>query len=682
MKPTQFDDGFAPDGETHPRYRADIDGLRAIAVASVVFFHAGIAGLPGGFAGVDVFFVISGYLIGGIVQRDVTRGAFSFFSFYTRRAKRILPALMVLALFQCVLALLVLAPSELRHFAKSAATALVGISNVRFWRDTSYFAPDAHLDPFLMTWSLGVEEQFYILLPPLLLLIFRFAPRWTFAIVCAGSLFSLALSILLTPRDPSMAFYLLPTRAWELGLGTLLALWQRDRGSLLRPQTANIVGGAGLVAIVVAFSAFSSGMAYPGWAATLPVFGSAALLAAEGSWVNKRLLATRVMRYVGLLSYSWYLWHWPLMAFARICLGAEPSVAVLSIIAAASFAIAYLSWRFVEKPFRRSHTGSDQRLLMRYGMALAACVAIPCAFAVLKGLPQRLSSKAVSVERTLAEGHGEPCLAGYGDVQPNRSAACVAPTGVPKIALLGDSHAAALGDSLRVIAAQQGLSLTMLTKSSCPSFYRATRQMAKHPAHAQECAEYNRSAIDAVIADPAIKVVVMTGFWSIAFAAEEPGDGYKLVNPTGSFTGSPQELFRLALVDVLSRLTKVGKQVVILGDAPRFSIDPARFIYTEFLPARAAVYRLLGGSAPSGGRFNRDQIIAATGGAEVILESAAHEAPGVQYRSLTEALCDHTSCQVFVGPGQLLFFDGQHLSNRGAARAIEGARLRQLLRGW
>ena len=214
------------------RYRPDIDGLRAVAVIAVVLFHADAWPLRSGYAGVDIFFVISGTLIGGIIYRDAEAGRFSFAGFYARRARRILPALFVVVTVSQALGLLLLDPAELHRLGISAGSALAAVSNLRFWLATGYFSPDARNDPMLMTWSLGVEEQFYLFFPFVLLGLRRLGARWTLPVLLALSVASLAASILATARAPTMAFYLLPTRAWELGTGALLAIWQARGGWL------------------------------------------------------------------------------------------------------------------------------------------------------------------------------------------------------------------------------------------------------------------------------------------------------------------------------------------------------------------------------------------------------------------------------------------------------------------
>jgi peptidoglycan/LPS O-acetylase OafA/YrhL len=364
------------DGESRPRYRADVDGLRAVAIIAVVAYHAGVPLFGGGYVGVDIFFVISGFLIGGIVFRGVSGDRFTFATFYTRRAKRIVPALIGISLFFSAVAVALLPPAQLAAFAKSNASALVGAANIRFWVLSHYFGMQWDQDQLVMTWSLGVEEQFYLFLPPLMLLVQRFAPTRMMAIIATLCVLSLALSVRLTMGQPTTAFYLLPGRAWELGVGVMVALMhERGRGRILGApaQAASLIAVAAIVASILFYDEQTP---FPGIAAALPVVATAMLIMAEPSMINRRLLASPPMRFVGLVSYSWYLWHWPTIAFTRIALGRNLPPTVMAIAVAASFGAAVLSWRFIETPFRRPTTLPNARLLWRYAGAIAVCLGV------------------------------------------------------------------------------------------------------------------------------------------------------------------------------------------------------------------------------------------------------------------------------------------------------------------
>ena len=286
-------------------YRADIDGLRAIAVLSVVAYHVGLPPFSGGFVGVDIFFVISGYLIGGIVEREMRAGIFSFAGFYARRARRLLPALAGVLLFSYGAAALLLAPSETIDYAKSAIATIFAASNILFWKGGGYFSPAAELNPLLMTWSLGVEEQFYIFFPIVLALLLRLRGQRVFVGLAVLSAASLALSVWAVRHAPTGAFYLLPARAWELGAGILLVLKPPRVG----PALADGLGIAGLALLLVPIFGYDAHTSFPGLTAVPPVLGTVLLIAVPQSRINRFVLSAPPLVLLGLISYSWYLWH-------------------------------------------------------------------------------------------------------------------------------------------------------------------------------------------------------------------------------------------------------------------------------------------------------------------------------------------------------------------------------------
>lgn len=662
----------ASDVARDTRYRADIDGLRAIAVASVVFFHTGLAAVGGGFVGVDIFFVISGFLIGGIVDREIRSGSFSFAAFYARRARRILPALVATAAATVAFGLVLLGPEEMRRLAASVATALTGISNLWFWATTGYFSPDARGEPFLMTWSLGIEEQFYLFLPPLLLLLNRFGGRVTLPAVAAITAISLALSVTLTRSFPVEAFYLLPTRAWELGIGVMLALLAVGRARPIAQPVQEMLGIGGLIAVIASITLFDEHLPFPGIAALLPTLGAAALILAERSIINRRLLSARPFVWIGLISYSWYLWHWPLLAFVRICVAGAPSVSLMACVALFSLAPAWLSWRFVERPFRHGNRLlSDRAQLCRYGAAIGAGVVALAAIYATHGLPARIDPDARRIEAILAQSRGGACLAPYGADRPNLSAECVTPDKRPRLALLGDSHAAALGSALRDAAAAHGLGFAQFTKASCPPLLGASRAMPNHPGHIGECTRYNQAAIDAVTRDPLVRTVVLSGFWQVPFGASAIAAGDAYVEGDGSAKDrSSEEELLIALARTISRLSAAGKKVIVLGDAPYLRFSPARHAMSRFLPARHAVEALLSPDfQPVDGQVDRRFVEPTDDTGARIVPLAVRDVPGSRYVSVSHILCTPSLCR-FAEGATPFYIDPEHLSRPGADHVI------------
>lgn len=343
-------------------YRPDVDGLRGIAVLAVLAFHAFPAAAPGGFTGVDVFFVISGFLISGIILDGLRSGSFTFANFYWRRIRRIFPALILVLAASLALGWLLLLPDEYVALGKHVAAGAGFISNFALRREAGYFDPAAELKPLLHLWSLGVEEQYYLVWP-LALFIFRNRVHWMAAMIIALGALSFAVNVWMVADYPSAAFYLPVTRFWELAAGSILAYVAVYGPVAADARLADLKAFAG-IALVVASVAFLDGeRAFPGWWALLPVIGSALLISAgPAAWVNRRILAHRSLVFIGLISYPLYLWHWPLLAFARIAEDDEPAVALRLALLAASVLLAWATYELVEKRIRFGRSGAAPRI--------------------------------------------------------------------------------------------------------------------------------------------------------------------------------------------------------------------------------------------------------------------------------------------------------------------------------
>jgi peptidoglycan/LPS O-acetylase OafA/YrhL len=368
-------------------YRPEIDGLRAIAVSAVIAFHAGFDSFAGGFIGVDVFFVISGYLITSLIIADCERGQFSFADFYERRARRILPALLVVMAVTIPGAWALLSPHDFARFSESVAAVPLFSSNILFWKESGYFDIDSQLKPLIHTWSLGVEEQFYLFFPPLLLVLYAFGRGRPVLVTGLTLIASFAAAVTLVHVKPSAAFFLLPTRAWELLSGSMVALtygstWDPARHSRVR----DVLAVAGLGAILVSVFVFDKDTLFPGWSALLPVAGTVLVIACSRSANGVgRLLSSRAMVGLGLVSYSAYLWHQPLFAFAHYS-GVSPSdVQVFALLVAATLALSIASYHWVERPFRDRSRFSRRTIFSIAATASALLVAMGIFGAETKG---------------------------------------------------------------------------------------------------------------------------------------------------------------------------------------------------------------------------------------------------------------------------------------------------------
>ncbi|MFK7878421.1 acyltransferase family protein [Roseobacter sp.] len=361
--------------------------MRSLAVIPVILFHAGASIFSGGFLGVDVFFVISGYLITGIILPDLERGEFSLLNFYERRARRILPALCVIVLTCVPMAWLFMLPDPLENFGQSVLATMLSLNNVLLTMTSGYWDLASEFKPLIHTWSLAVEEQFYVMFPLLLLFLHPLLKNRTIVAVWLVVIASFASSIVLVQSHPTSTFYLLHTRAWELGIGALGAFWNHKR----KVVANEALSGIGLVLILASMLLFDRDTQHPSYFTLVPVLGTLLILlyAKEQTWVAK-LLSIKILVGIGLISYSLYLWHQPIFSFARILSFEEPSTSLFIGLVPITFLLAYLTWRFVEQTFRRKSAVSTPNLVISSVATTAILCATGASFHLGQGFPARL----------------------------------------------------------------------------------------------------------------------------------------------------------------------------------------------------------------------------------------------------------------------------------------------------
>jgi len=384
----------------HIRYRPDIDGLRAVAVLAVVAFHAFPQYAAGGLVGVDVFFVISGFLISSIIFRGLAAGRFSYVEFYVRRTRRIFPALFTVLAACLVAGWWLLYDREYQPLGKHVAGGAAFVSNFVLWGESGYFDSQARFKTLLHLWSLGIEEQFYLVWPLILALAWRFTRR-LLPLVATLLLVSFVWNVLTIAETPRITFYWPHTRFWELMMGALLA-WLTTRKPVQLPLAAvQVASVAGLLLLIAALGLISERSLFPGWLALLPTGGAVLLIAAgpEGI-VNRLLLMRKPMVFIGMISYPLYLWHWPLLSFARTLSSEGPSRAERAALVLVAFVLAWLTWRYIEAPVRRSRSIKPVLALV---MLMAAAGACGLYISLHNGLPERPVNAARATERALLD---------------------------------------------------------------------------------------------------------------------------------------------------------------------------------------------------------------------------------------------------------------------------------------
>ncbi|MBW7832185.1 MAG: acyltransferase [Simplicispira suum] len=480
-------------------YRQDIDGLRAIAVLSVFLHHLDSAFIPGGFVGVDVFFVISGYLITSQISEEIRGGTFSIRQFYQRRINRIIPALVTVVSASMVTGLILLSPADLVLLTKSAVYSIFGVSNLFFWREYgNYFAANSAEAPLLHTWSLGVEEQFYVIWPILLLLMFKVARRYAIALLLLLVFTAFLVSEAGTRIAASAAYYLLPTRFFELMIGGLLALLSK-RYPPRNTTQSSIAVVFGLVLVVGSLFWTDKATPFPGIWALWPCLGTALLIwSGLRPCALHRILTLRPMVFIGLVSYSLYLWHWPFIAFLKY-LGIEIDLYVGVAVMGAALLLSWLSWSFVETPLRRSGTKMPFLAVLARRFALPAFILVALNVTVVqgRGFPARFSPEVARLEASqqskpneLRAGCHVPTA--LSDTPPLDRCRLGAPKAQPDGILLGDSFANHFTGMLDVIAKHDGLALMDYTMDGCPPI--AGYNTGKIAAYAQRCLLRNDAA--------------------------------------------------------------------------------------------------------------------------------------------------------------------------------------------
>ena len=547
------------------RYRPEIDGLRAVAVVAVVLYHADL-GCSGGYIGVDVFFVISGFLISSLIWKDLESGKFSFAQFWERRARRIVPALVVVTLATLLAAWFLLLPLDFKSLGRAAASQAVFAANLHYWLDSGYFAGIAEEKPLLHTWSLAVEEQFYLLMPFALWGLFRWSKLRNRAalltVLGAVFLFSFALSIVGVMRSPSAAFYLLPTRAWELLMGALLAFLPATPALLQRKVARETVALIGLGFILAPVFLYTRATPFPGLAALPPCLGTALII-----WANGRedgaaptfigaLLSLRPLVFVGLISYSLYLWHWPFLAFSKYLAFTPVPLTERLTLLALGFGCAVISWKWVETPFRKRRLGATRRAVFGYAFSgLFAVLGLGLLCLKLGGFPQRLPRQA----QRFADAKSDMAFINELSTQEVRAGKLV-PIGArdaglkPAVLVWGDSHAMAAMPAVDAFLREQGVAGRAATHSSTApvlDWYQVSEFGI-----GSEAVPFNNAVFD-YIKQHQIGTVVLTARWH----------RYLSTDANSATTFAP------ALLETIHRLVEVGARPYVLLDVPDQTFD-------------------------------------------------------------------------------------------------------------
>jgi peptidoglycan/LPS O-acetylase OafA/YrhL len=652
-------------GSDRMRY---IDGLRAVAIIAVVAFHAKLPGFSGGFTGVDVFFVISGFLITRQIAGQAIAGRFSPADFYARRMTRILPPLLLvtLAVIACE-GWFPLLPSERKDIDLSAAAAAAMVSNYYFAAGTEYFSRASEIVPLLHTWSLGVEEQYYLFAPFVISVTIHLAARrkrsprhMLFAVAIAALAISWAIGAVLTYFDHKVAFYSLVSRAWQFAAGAALAVAVLD-GPVLSVLVRRAAGVLGALALAAAFLLLDRDTPYPGLAAALPTLGAVLLIAGGvgGEALLTRMLASRPAVAIGAVSYGWYLWHWPVLSFAR-SLDLAPSVLWRDLAACAvALALAVATYALVERPMkmlRERRIGAPLvRTIIVLGLGSSAAVAV-LTFAASRdaALTGQLAAEESALPASQIAGCG-------GDASPpafpDGFSCSVGPPGAPGVLLWGDSHALTYSGLAESLATRAGHPALLAGALGCPPLLGVDVAISARP----KCWDTSE-AIGRWIGSPQGKSVtgaVIVARWPAYNGEETPSAAdikvsrmswHDVKRPARDFGGMLEES-----LGAVVKLLRMGRRVLIVGPLPEF-----RHSVPECL-LRAKLYGLPQAFCGSA----RSSVDSRTGESMRALRRVAGRLPGTMVVDPTDVFCDDTTCLPY-GPGGVYFLDDNHLTALGA----------------
>ena len=622
------------------KYRAEIDGLRALAVVPVILFHAGFELFSGGFVGVDVFFVISGYLITTILIEDIENQRFSLVNFYQRRARRILPALFFV-MFVCIpFAWIWMLPSQMKDFSQSLVAVSLFASNVLFWRESGYFDAAAEEKPLLHTWSLAVEEQYYMLFPIFLCLAWRYGKNRVFWMIVVMASISLLFSEWGWRNKATANFYLAPTRAWELFAGSIAAFIVQKNGV----RKNNFLALLGLAAITFSIFAYDESTPFPSVYALVPVLGVVLLvLYADKDTLTAKLLGTKAFVGMGLISYSAYLWHQPLFAFARIKLVDTPSSTLMIGLALSSLLLAYVTWKYIEQPFRQ-RAGVTRKKVFIFsvlGLVFFSCLG-------LMGHQKIFKSYSEKVMDALLEDIDKSEYGGSGF-------SFVSLVNQPEVLIVGDSHAHQYIKAAREINPNSSL----IAESACLSLPNLINQYQNLNVTRKKCINLHKKYLQYLENNSSIKTLVFSHRWGKQLF------DLKRTKLLGRADDSPEVLDRLKrdLSDYFVTLNELNVAVVVIGNVPSTHVASkymkkgyVKCIYKHGKPLCPKTYNVV---LREGQWINN------------LLSELVGKYENISFVDPMDRLCDGDECFI-VRDKKLLYSDHAHLTTFGARDVLDG----------
>lgn len=649
----------------HSHYRPDIDGLRALAILLVIIFHAFPKFLRGGFIGVDIFFVISGYLITGIIIKEQQQGCFSLLHFYSRRIQRIFPSLIVVLIFCLVVGWFILLPNEYETLGKHIAAGSIYISNFILQSESGYFDTQAEYKPLLHLWSLSIEEQFYCFFPLLLILCQRFRLNPLYSILTC-LIISFFLNIANIKSHPTQVFFYPHTRAWELLIGSavscLKTYYAENTVSIIKKYFstynikffANIVSWFGLILIIFAWYTFDSKkILFPsGWALIPTIGASCLIIAGQNTWFNSRILSNKIAVSIGLISYPLYLWHWVLLSFIHITEIDAPNVRLKITIIVISIFLAWISYYFVERKirFQKNKILSTALLITLLFIGyLGRCIQQHKINAI-NYKDNTSVNNALSTKKPVlsTQCHAKFPHADFCQIQHSEN--------LPTALLVGDSHANQLYDGLITKTNVTGGNLLNLAVGDCFPFFDNPDYFNKN------CRPLINQALEMAISIASIKTIILasralTELNQQSFIAKKQLSHYVNIHPHTLIDSDPYVIFQKGMRNTLQRLTKTDKTIIFVLDTPDLEFEPTACINRP--------WRLSGLATKIPCAISRSRVTHRRQKYLTIIRQVLNEFPSVKVWDTLPSLCDDNYCWASK-EGQILYHDSNHLNTAGA----------------
>jgi len=633
---------------THPKYRADIDGLRAVAILLVVWFHA--ANFKGGFIGVDIFFVISGFLISTIIFKNFDSNSFSFVEFYSRRIRRIFPALILMLVGVFIFGWFALFPDEYKQLSEHIFQGSYFTSNFSLLKESGYFDSEAETKPLLHLWSLAVEEQFYIIWPLLLWAAWKLRLNLLFVIIVVG-VASFVFGLVQIQSDKAAAFYLPQSRFWEILLGSALAylaIYQKNIFTNLSNsrKLKDILSILGAALIIIGVFTITRNKNFPGAWALLPTFGSVLIIACgSGAWLNRVVLQNRFLVFFGLISFPLYLWHWPLLVFARIIESEKPSSLIRIVAVIVSIILAWLTYRFIERPIRFGKYTKLKTIVLTVLMifiGFAGYVGYANNGFIsrnsIKNYQQQIDN--ADILKTTRESDGSCDNFGLGV-----GILCLANSTQPEILIVGDSHATSLNSAAYL--KKSNLKTLLISIPDCLPFEQYSRSSDK-------CANVAIQAKIAVSQIKSIKTVFIQ-----AFAPEKFSDLYKIGNKNQSNIQNPEDMFIAGYKDLIQAFIVEGKNVVFVLDNPKLKHDPKRCFARPFR------------ASPDSCKIDKKDILSKQNLYRGQVKKLQEDVASLKIFDSLQVFCDADFCYG-KDKNNLFYYDKHHLNIEGSQKLLDG----------